>query len=244
MEKMRIFGELITANIYAIPRGAEGFEAVNYYDENAAKVRIPLDKAFTPAQNAQAYYKRYNKQKRTLAAVAPQKAEAEADLDYTESMLSALSRAENMLDLAELEEELRGAGLLPPEKKKGKAAPDVPFRTFTFGKFTVFAGRNNVQNDRLLRAAAPDDLWLHTQKYHSAHVLIRTGGRKVPDEVLLAAAQICAFFSDGKAGDKIPVDYCERRFVKKPPRAKAGFVTYTDFKTVLVTPDRHEKEEG
>ncbi|HIZ09802.1 MAG TPA: DUF814 domain-containing protein, partial [Candidatus Borkfalkia avicola] len=94
------------------------------------------------------------------------------------------------------------------------------------------------------RAAAPDDLWLHTQKYHSAHVLIRTGGRKVPDEVLLAAAQICAFFSDGKAGDKIPVDYCERRFVKKPPRAKAGFVTYTDFKTVLVTPDRHEKEEG
>ena len=244
MEKMRIFGELITANIYAVPKGTEGFEAVNYYDENAAKVRIPLDKALTPAQNAQAYYKRYNKQKRTLAAVAPQKAEAEADLDYTESMLSALSRAENMLDLAELEEELRGAGLLPPEKKKGKAAPDVPFRTFTFGKFTVFAGRNNVQNDRLLRAAAPDDIWLHTQKYHSAHVLIRTGGRKVPDEVLLAAAQICAFFSDGKAGDKIPVDYCERRFVKKPPRAKAGFVTYTDFKTVLVTPDRHEKEEG
>lgn len=244
MERMRIYGELITANIYAIRKGAEGCEVTNYYDENAATVRIPLDKQLTPAQNAQKYYKKYNKQKRTLAAVAPQKAEALADLDYTNSMLSALARAENALDLSEMEEELRAAGLLPPLKKKGKPGPAVPFRSFTFGKFRVFAGRNNVQNDRLLREAAPDDVWLHTQKYHSAHVLIRTEGRKLPDDVLLAAAEICAFFSDGKAGDKIPVDYCERRFVKKPPRSRAGFVTYTDFKTVLVTPNRHEREEG
>ena len=244
MERDRVFGELITANIYAIPKGADGCEVVNYYDENAAAVRIPLDRQLSPAQNAQRYFKKYNKQKRTLAAVAPQKEEARADLDYTESMLSALARAENALDLTEMEEELRAAGLLPPLRKKGKAAPAVPFRTFVFGKFRVFAGRNNVQNDRLLREAAPDDVWLHTQKYHSAHVLIRTEGRKLPDEVLLAAAEICACFSDGKAGDKIPVDYCERRFVKKPPRSRAGFVTYTDFKTVLVTPKRHEKEEG
>ena len=243
MEKNRIFGELITANLYALRKGAEGCEVVNYYDENAAIVRIALDKTLTPAQNAQKYYKKYNKQKRTLAAVAPQKEEAESDLDYTESMLSALSRAENTLDLTEIEQELRDTGILPPEKKKVKNAPVVPFRVFAVGKFRIFAGRNNVQNDRLLREAAPDDLWLHTQKYHSSHVLIRTEGRKIPDEVLLAAAEICACFSDAKQGNKIPVDYCQRRFVKKPPRAKAGFVTYTDFKTILADPKRHSELE-
>ncbi len=243
MEKNRIFGELITANIYALKKGMEGCELVNYYDEGAAKVKIPLDRTLTPAQNAQKYYKKYNKQKRTLEAVSEQKREAEADLDYTRSMLSSLSRAENALDLSEIADELRGAGILPPEKKRGAKQAAVPFRTFVFGKFTVYAGRNNVQNDRLLRAAAPDDVWLHTQKYHSSHVLIRTGGRKLPENVLLAAAEICAYFSDAKEGGKVPVDYCERRFVKKPSGARAGFVTYTDFKTILVEPRRHADAE-
>ena len=243
MEKNRVYGELITANIYALKKGMERCELANYYDEIGGTAKIPLDKNLTPAQNAQKYFKKYNKQKRTLAAAGPQRAEAEADLRYTESMLSFLARAENMLDLYDAEEELREAGLLPPEKKKKAAVKAVPFRTFRIGGFSVFAGRNNVQNDRLLREAAPSDLWLHTQKYHSSHVVVRTEGKKVPESVLLAAAEICACFSDGKAGDKIPVDYCERRYVKKPPKAKAGFVVYTDFQTLLVTPDRHAAEE-
>ena len=243
MEKNRIFGELITANIYQLRKGMDGCELVNYYDESAAPVKIPLDRTLAPAQNAQKYYKKYNKQKRTLAAVAPQKEEALSDLDYTNSMLSSLARAENMLDLAEIEEELRTAGLLPPLKKKAKQAPAVPFRAFEKDGFHIFAGRNNVQNDRLLREAAGGDIWLHTQKYHSAHVLIRTEGKKVPDGVLLAAAEICAHFSDGQAGNKIPVDWCERRFVKKPPKSKAGFVVYTDFKTILADPNRHTELE-
>ena len=243
MEKNRVYGELITANIYALKKGMERCELANYYDEDGGTAKIPLDKNLTPAQNAQKYFKKYNKQQRTLAAAGPQRAEAEADLRYTESMLSFLARAENMLDLYDAEEELREAGLLPPEKKKKAAVKAVPFRTFRIGGFSVFAGRNNVQNDRLLREAAPSDLWLHTQKYHSSHVVVRTEGKKVPESVLLAAAEICACFSDGKAGDKIPVDYCERRYVKKPPKAKAGFVVYTDFQTLLVTPDRHAAEE-
>ena len=243
MEQNRIFGELITANIYAVQRGSALLEAVNYYSENAETVRIPLDRTLSPAQNAQKYYKKYNKQKRTLAAIAPQKQEALADCDYTASMLSALSRAENMLDLAEIEEELKLAGLIKEEKNARKKRTEIPFRTFGAGDFRIFAGRNNVQNDRLLRAAAPGDIWLHAQKFHSAHVIVRTEGKKVPDEVLLAAAEICAYFSDGKGGGKIPVDYCERRYVKKPSGAKAGFVVYTDFKTLLVTPERHEREE-
>lgn len=243
MEKNRVFGELITANIYALKKGMDGCELINYYDESGASVKIALDRTLDPAQNAQRYYKKYNKQKRTLAAVLPQKEEALSDLDYTESMLSSLTRAEDLSDLAELEEELRSVGVLPLEKKKGKAVPSVPFRVFECGKFTFFAGRNNVQNDRIVREGAPDDIWLHTQKYHSSHVLIRTSGRKVPNEVLLAAAQICAYFSDAREGGKVPVDYCERRFVKKPSGSRAGFVTYTDFKTILVEPCRHSELE-
>lgn len=243
MEQNRIRGELITANIYAVARGAEGLEAVNYYDPEARTVRIPLDKSLTPAQNAQQYYKKYNKQKRTLAAIAPQKAEALADLDYTHSMLASLARAESTVDLAEAEEELRAEGLLPPLPRKKVASAPAPYRTFRIGGFTIAAGRNNVQNDRLLRESAPNDVWLHTQKYHSSHVVVRSGGKAVPDSVLLAAAEICAWFSDAQAGSKVPVDHCERRFVKKPPKAKAGFVVYTDFRTVLVTPDRHADEE-
>ncbi len=243
MEKNRIFGELITANIYALKKGESVCRLSNFYDEACAAVEIPLDKTLSPSQNAQKYFKKYNKQKRTLQALAPQKEEALSDLDYTESMLSAVKYAENLLDLMGCEEELRSANLLPPEQKKQKNSPTIPFRVFQIENFTVLAGRNNMQNDRLLREAAPTDLWLHTQKYHSAHVIVRTEGKPVPDTVLLAAAEICAFFSDAKAGNKIPVDSCQRRFVKKPPKAKAGFVFYTDFKTILADPDRHSEAE-
>ena len=105
--------------------------------------------------------------------------------------------------------------------------------------YKIYAGRNNLQNDRLLRLAAPDDVWLHTQKYHSSHVIIVTQGGQVRDEVLLFAAEVCAYYSDGRDSDKIPVDYCKRKFVKKPNKSKAGFVIYTDYKTMLVKPNKH-----
>ena len=95
-------------------------------------------------------------------------------------------------------------------------------------------GRNNLQNDRLLKFAEPNDIWLHTQKYHSSHAIICTRGGQVLDEVILFTAKLCAYYSDGKNSGKIPVDYCKRKFVKKPSKSKAGFVVYTDYKTVLV----------
>ena len=121
-----------------------------------------------------------------------------------------------------------------PKEKIGGKKKEIPFREFEKDGFTVYAGRNNVQNDRLLRFASPDDIWLHTQKYHSSHVIILTEGREVPDEVILYAAKLCVYYSDGKDSGKTPVDYCKRRFVKKPNGSKAGFVIYTDYKTVLV----------
>ena len=243
METNRIYGELITANIYALKKGAEGCELANYYEESCPTVKIALDKTLTPAQNAQKYYKKYNKQKRTLAAIAPQRRETEDEIEYIKSILSALSRAENVSDLAEIDEELKEYGLIKEDKGKKRIKQTAPFRTFICEGFTVYAGRNNVQNDRLLKQAKPDDIWLHTQKYHSAHVVIKRENAEVPEKVKLFAAEICACFSDGKEGDKIPVDMCERRYVKKPPRARSGFVVYTDFTTMLVTPKRHDESE-
>lgn len=239
-EEVKLKAELITANIYAIKRGADGFEAVNYYDEAGGKIKIKLDKSLSPADNAQKYYKKYNKLKRTAASVGAQKKETAEKLNYLKGILSNIKLAENIDDLAETEDELKSLNLLPaqPADRK-KTVQNTPFRTYICGDMKILAGRNNVQNDRLLKSVSGGDLWLHTQKYHSSHVAVLCGGKSIPDEVLLAAAEICAYYSDGRDGSKIPVDYTRRANVKKPPKSNAGFVIYSDYKTVLVNPDAH-----
>ncbi len=242
-EDIKLKGELITAYMYAIPRGTDSFEVVNYYDEKGGKIKIALDKTLSPAQNAQRYYKRYAKLKRTQESVTAQKTEAAERLDYLKSIEAHICSAENLTDLGGTAEELAAIGLIKDESKgkKTKSAP-APFREFEIGGFRVLAGRNNMQNDRLLKAASGSDIWLHTQGYHSAHVVIACGGGGVPEKVLLAAAEICAYYSDGRGGTKIPVDYTRRKYVKKPPASNAGFVIYTDYKTVLAEPDSHIAE--
>ncbi len=241
METVKLKGELITANIYALSRGMDGFEAVNYYDEKGGKIKIALDKSLSPADNAQKYFKRYAKLKRTQISVTEQKRETEEKLDYLSSISAHIRLAENLCDLVGTEEELRSLGLLPAEQTKKKTVKITPYRAYMCGGMKILAGRSNVQNDRLLKSISSGDLWLHTQGYHSAHVAIICEGKPVPDEVLLTAAQICAYYSDGRTGNKIPVDYTRRAFVKKPPKSNAGFVIYTDYKTVLVDPDAHEE---
>ncbi len=236
-EDDRIKGELLTANLYRFKQGMRSVEVENYYDEAGGTMKISLDERLSPSDNAQAYFKRYRKQKRTLEVLGPQETEVRSELEYSLSLLAAISSAEDVDDLKCLEEELQVAGLLKQrERRKKQSAPEYPFRRFEKDGFEIFAGRNNLQNDRLVRTSAPDDIWLHAQKYHSSHVVIRTQGRAVPDEVLVYAAGICARYSDAKQGGRIPVDYCPVRQVKKPSKAKAGFVTYRDYKTVLVEP--------
>ena len=236
-EDDRIKGELLTANLYRFKQGMRSVEVENYYDEAGGTMKISLDERLSPSDNAQAYFKRYRKQKRTLEVLGPQEAEVRSELEYSLSLLAAISSAEDVDDLKCLEEELQVAGFLKqPERRKKQSAPEYPFRRFEKDGFEILAGRNNLQNDRLVRTSAPDDIWLHAQKYHSSHVVIRTQGRAVPDEVLVCAAGICARYSDAKQGGRIPVDYCPVRQVKKPSKAKAGFVTYRDYKTVLVEP--------
>ncbi len=235
-ETVRLKGELLTANLYALSRGMTSCELVNYYDEAGGTIRISLDAQLTPAQNAQAYYRRYQKQKRTLEALAPQEAETRKELAYLDSLAPMLASAENADDLKAAEEELTEAGLLKAQpERRGKKKPEIPFRTYEKKGFSVYAGRSNVQNDRLLRRSAPDDVWLHARNLHSAHVVIASRGRKIPQDVLAFAAGVCAKYSAGR-GDKVPVDCCPVKNVKKPKGGKAGFVTYTNFETVLGDP--------
>ncbi|MBQ8323181.1 MAG: NFACT family protein [Clostridia bacterium] len=245
-EENRIKGELLTANLYAIEKGVRCVELDNWYDENGGKIKISLDPLLSPAKNAQRYFKQYNKQKRAKEILTPMKEAEEAEISYADSISSAIALAETETDLKEIETELTEAGFLRAPKaragvKKGKQEAPVPFREYEHNGMKIFVGRNNIQNDRLVRLAAPDDVWLHTQKYHSSHVIIAARGGQVCDETLLYAAELCAYYSDGRDSDKIPVDYCKKKFVKKPNKSKAGFVVYTDYKTLFVKPNAHKR---
>jgi predicted ribosome quality control (RQC) complex YloA/Tae2 family protein len=245
-DEYRIKGELLTANLYRLDRGMSEITLENWYDEQGGTVKISLDTTLSPQKNAQRYFKIYNKHKRAKEILTPMLNAEEKEIDYTDSVLSAIASAETALDLKEIETELTEIGLLRAQKERAGAKRKevvVPFREFEFEGVKIYAGRNNLQNDRLVRLADPDDIWLHTQKYHSSHVIIALKGRQVWDELLLYAAEICAYYSDGRDSDKIPVDYCKKKYVKKPNKSKAGFVIYTDYKTVMVKPQIRSNSE-
>ncbi len=231
-EALRRRGELLTANLWRAERGVRGCELEDW--ETGEKVKISLDPRLSPAENAQGFFKRYRKQKRTLEALAPQKREAEEELDYLRSLLAFVLSAETAEDLASAAEEMEGAGMLKKDPVPRKKA-EIPYRSYEKEGFRILAGRNNLQNDRLLRAASPEDLWLHVRERHSCHAIVKTNGKEPPEGVLRFAAAVCAKYSDGK-GDVVPVDCTRVKYVKKPPKAKAGFVTYTNFMTLRGDP--------
>ena len=243
-DELKKNGELIIAYLYKIKPGDEVLIAEDYTKENYPEVKIKLDKNLTPQENAEKLFKRYAKLKKTVVATEPQIKETKEQIAYFESILSDIERAETTEDFDDLTEELIAASLIPEQKqRKNEKKKKSPFRNFYYDGFEISAGRNNVQNDRLVTEAERADIWLHTKNYHSSHVIIRTKGEKVPDNVLLFAAQICAYYSNAKSGDKIPVDYTLRKFVKKPAGAPLGKVYYTEQKTLLVTPDPHTENE-
>ena len=243
-EENRKKGELLTANIYRIQKGMTEIVVDDYYD--GGEIKIGLDSTLPPAKNAQKYYKLYNKQKRTIEMLTPRRQEIEARLRYLDSMYFALDSVENKEEL--IQEIRREADLFlhqKSQKKKGKKEEIILSspRRYEMDGFVVKAGKNNLQNDKLLKEAGGEDVWLHTQKYHSSHVIIFTQGKALTDAVLGAAAEICAYYSQAREGDKIPVDYCKRKHVKKAPFSAPGQVYYTDYKTVLVTPNPHKEGE-
>jgi predicted ribosome quality control (RQC) complex YloA/Tae2 family protein len=240
-DTLRIRGDLITANLYAMERGMRQLVCQNYYDPELRETTIPLDPLLTPQQNAAAYYKRYTKAKTAQRVLTEQIAKGEGDLDYLDSVLTCIRCSEEERDLVEIRQELEDNGYLRSKKsgKKGMKRPKskpLEFRSSTGLRISV--GRNNVQNDQLTtKLAFKSDIWLHTQNIHGSHVILWTEGQEPDATSLTEAAQLAAWFSQGKDGSNVPVDYTPVRYVKKPSGAKPGKVIYTTHSTTYVTPD-------
>jgi predicted ribosome quality control (RQC) complex YloA/Tae2 family protein len=244
-EQLRISGELITANLYRMERGASSLTTENYYDENGGMVTIPLDPLLTPQQNAAHYYKRYNKAKAAERHLQEQMALARTDLSYLESVLEEIRQAETEQDFQEIRSELRDAGYLRRQGKEKKESKRAfrPREFRTSGGLRVLVGRNNRQNDRLtLKDADRRDLWLHTQKIHGAHVILCTGGAEPEETDLRQAAMIAAWYSQARESSNVPVDYTPVKYVKKPAGGRPGMVIYSTYRTVYVTPEKDAVE--
>ena len=238
-------GELLTANIYAVPKNATVFKTIDFYDENMAEIEIALDPTKSPSENAQKYFQKYNKAKRTLAAMEIQQKQNDEELAYLESVLNALDTAKDDADLAEIRTELAESGFIRRQPlKKGQQKPKKakPMQYISSDGFEIFVGKSNLQNDELtLRIAEPTDIWLHTKEIPGSHVIIRTNGKdEVPIPTLEEAANIAAYYSKAKNSSMVPVDYTQRKNVKKPNGAKPGMVIYLTNKTIYITPDEQK----
>ena len=240
-EQNRIYGDLITANLYRMEKGMKVLRTENYYDPDCAEIDIPLDPLKNPQQNAAKYYKAYTKAKTAEEMLTIQLEKGAAEREYLDSVLDSISRAEGDRDLEEIRQELVETGYL---RRKAKAkdrmkrpnSKPMEFRSST--GFRISVGRNNLQNDTLTtKQAGKWDYWFHTQKIHGSHVILWTEGEKPDDQSLNEAAALAAWFSQGREGKKIPVDYTPVKFVKKPAGARPGMVIYTTYQTAYVDPD-------
>ena len=237
-EQLRICGDLLQANLYRIERGAEFADVENFYDEQGRTLRIKLDPSISPAANAQKYYKDYQKAKNAEIALAEQIKNGREELEYIESVLDTVDRAENERELSQIRDELTDQGYLKTQKGKQRRQEKLaPLEFMSSDGFKIFVGRNNRQNDKLtLKTAAKNDMWLHTKDIHGSHVIIESGGRDISDTAVFEAARLAAYNSKARHSDKVPVDYTLVRYVSKPNGSKPGMVIYVNNKTIYVTP--------
>ncbi len=238
-DSLRIAGDLLSANLYGIPKGAAAVGLPNFYEEGEPLVSIKLDPALNANQNAQKYYKEYRKAKTAEEKLAEQIAIANRELEYLDSVLDALTRAETEQDLSEIRAELGEQGYIRVlrSKKQKPVAAGAPLKFTVADGFTVLVGRNNRQNDKLtLKTANNNDLWFHTKNIPGSHVILVTEGREPTPAAMEEAAVLAASHSRAKDSSQVPVDYTQVRNVSKPQGAKPGMVIYVNYKTLFVTP--------
>ncbi|MDD6160085.1 MAG: NFACT RNA binding domain-containing protein [Oscillospiraceae bacterium] len=243
-EKLRRFGDIITTNFYQTERGMAVLRAQDYYDPDCREVEIPLDPLLTPQQNAAKYYKEYKKAQKAEEMLTLQLEKNRRELDYLDSVLQMITLSEGDRDLQEIRQELMDSGYLKQHKRKmtakgkQKIVHSKPMEFRSSAGIPILVGKNNSQNDRLtLKEADKRDLWFHTQKLHGSHVILKTAGAEPDDRSVTEAAMLAAWFSQGKDSGQVPVDYTPVKVVKKPAGAKPGFVIYSTYQTVYVTPD-------
>jgi predicted ribosome quality control (RQC) complex YloA/Tae2 family protein len=230
-------GELVTANIYAIKRGDKQVEVSDYYDENGATITIPLNPLKSPADNAQSYFHKYQKTKKSIVHIHEQLEKNDEEIVYLDSLVQQMETA-SPKDAEEIREELAEEGYIKAravKKQKKQTKPVLDEYTSTDGT-TILVGKNNKQNEYVTnKVASRDDIWLHTKDIPGSHVVIRT--KEPSEQTLIEAAHLAAYFSKSRNSSSVPVDYTAVRHVKKPSGSKPGFVTYTNQQTIYITPD-------
>lgn len=239
-EKYKIYGDLITANLYRAEKGAPSISVENYYDENCPKLEIPLDPRLSASSNAQKYYKKYNKLKTAKTEAAKRAEQAKAELAYIQTVADALSRSETEEDLEQLRAELYETGYasrMKDEKKKKPSKPR-PLRFMTDGGYTVLVGKNNTQNDRLtLKDSSRYDWFFHVKDAPGSHVIMVSDEKEPSVEDFTQAAVLAAYYSSKREGQNVEVDYTLVKNVKKPAGSAPGYVIYHQNYSAVVTPD-------
>ncbi|MEZ3485850.1 MAG: NFACT family protein [Lachnospiraceae bacterium] len=233
-EKYKVYGELINIYGYGLAAGSKEMNALNYYTDQ--EITIPLDPTLTPQENAQKYFAKYNKQKRTFEALTGLIRETGDDIRYLESISNALDIAMSEADLAQIKEELIQSGYVRRKytKKKVKLI-SKPMHYLSSDGYHMYVGKNNLQNDELTFSfASGNDWWFHAKGAPGSHVIVKSGGDELPDRVFEEAGRLAAYYSRNRGSDKVEIDYVEKKHVKKPNGAKPGFVVYyTNYSLVI-----------
>lgn len=239
-EELRLFGELLTANMHLIKSGAKSVTVTNYY--NNKDVTIPLDPRYSPNKNAQLYFKNFGKAKTAVREKNVQLKINKENIDYLESVLTFLENTDNIDEIKAIRAELEDAGFLRRRRKekstKKKKYRSNPHRYRTRSGLEILVGKNNRENDVLtMQTASKTDYWFHTKDIPGSHVILMTQGREPTEDEILETASIAAFYSKGRLSSNVPVDYVRVRYVKKPSGAKPGMVIFTHNRTVWVSPE-------
>ena len=242
-DKYKVYGELINTYGYNLKEGARQLEALNYYTNEM--ITIPLDAAKTPQENAQRYFDKYNKQKRTYEALSRFVQETQDDITYLDSVSTALDIALTEDDLAQIKEELIGSGYMRRKfpKKKVKIK-NTPLHYLSSDGFHMYVGKNNFQNDELTFSfATGNDWWFHAKDAPGSHVIVKTNGEELPDRTFEEAGRLAAHYSKARGGEKVEIDYVEKKHVKKPKGAKPGFVVYYTNYSLIIDSDISQIQE-
>ncbi|MCF8010819.1 MAG: NFACT family protein [Clostridiales bacterium] len=239
----RIKGELLSANFYQLKKGLSQITAEDFYSEAGDKISIALNPNLTPSENVQAYFKKYTKARNTRTKSLEQAQKNQLELDYLQGVLTALEQSTELINLREIRQELVEQGYIKTErhnikKTKEKQPESQPKHFVSSDGFTILVGRNNKQNDRLtMKIATSKDIWLHTKEIAGSHVIIKCENAPVPDQTIFQAAVLAAYHSQARDSQNVPVDYTQRKNVKKPRGVKPGYVIYEQQQTAVVTPN-------
>lgn len=233
-EKYKVYGELIHTYGYNLAPNSRELTALNYYTNE--EITIPLDPTLTPAENAQKYFNKYNKQKRTFETLTELIQETADDIHYLESISNSLDIALTEADLIQIKEELMQTGYVRRKyTKKKEKITSRPMHYISSDGYHMYVGKNNLQNEELTFSFANgNDWWFHAKGAPGSHVIVKTGGDELPDRTFEEAGRLAAYYSKNRGSDKVEIDYVEKKHVKKPNGSKPGFVVYyTNYSLVI-----------